>query len=216
MRADRPNFGPGRARRATHIRIHDVGAAVALDGDQTARSQLVGTKGVDMSTSATVADWIKRIAEEERKRDIARVREDEMVARKADVVRRSGRRLLDDLLAAVTRDAEAFREEFAGDRARDIVVEAIALEGGFVVRKPAPAAASLTVTLNLGAAAMACHYRFTATNGLPPREDRIDLIFTGDTGETLQVKHHGTGQVFATVDTLSEFLLIPVLTGRPR
>ena len=35
-------------------------------------------------------------------------------------------------------------------------------------------------------------------------------------GETLLMKHHGTGQVFATADALSEFLLIPVLTGRPR
>src|SRR5947209_18971538 len=104
MRAHRRNLGPDRARHATHIRIHDVGAAVALDGDRTARSQLVGTKGGDMSTSATVADWIKRIAEDERRRDTARVREDEMVARKADVARRSGGRGLGERLAAVTRD----------------------------------------------------------------------------------------------------------------
>jgi len=30
------------------------------------------------------------------------------------------------------------------------------------------------------------------------------------------MKHHGTGQVFATTGALSEFLLVPVLTGRPR
>jgi hypothetical protein len=30
------------------------------------------------------------------------------------------------------------------------------------------------------------------------------------------MKHHGTGQVFVTPDALSEFLLVPVLTGRPR
>jgi hypothetical protein len=30
------------------------------------------------------------------------------------------------------------------------------------------------------------------------------------------MKHHGTGQVFVTADALSEFLLVPVLTGRPR
>jgi len=33
---------------------------------------------------------------------------------------------------------------------------------------------------------------------------------------TLHMKHHGTGQMFATADALSEFLLIPVLTGRTR
>jgi hypothetical protein len=30
------------------------------------------------------------------------------------------------------------------------------------------------------------------------------------------MKHLGTGQVFATADALSEFLLGPVFTGRPR
>jgi hypothetical protein len=169
-----------------------------------------------MSTSAAVAEWIKRIADDERKRDSVRVREGEIAARKADLVRRNGRRLLDECLAAVRRDVDAFREEFAGDATRDIVVEAITPDGGFVVRKPAPAAASLTVTPNLDAAAMACHYRFTAANGMPPREDRIDMILAGDAAEVLQVKHHGTGQVFATADALSEFLLVPVFTGRPR
>ena len=88
--------------------------------------------------------------------------------------------------------------------------------GGFVVRKPAPAAVSVTVTPKLEVAAMVCHYRFTLTNGLPPREDRIEVTFAGDGVETLHMKHLGTGQVFATVDAFSEFLLVPVLTGRPR
>jgi hypothetical protein len=169
-----------------------------------------------MTTSVPVADWIKRIADDERTRDAQRAREEELTARKADVVRRTGGRLLDELHAAVRRDAEAFRDEFPGDRGRDVVVEPTLADGGFVVRKPAPAAVSLTVTPNLDAASMICHYRFTLPNGLPPREDRIDVTFTGDGGETLQMKHHGTGQVFATADALSEFLLVPVLTGRPR
>jgi hypothetical protein len=41
-------------------------------------------------------------------------------------------------------------------------------------------------------------------------------MFAGDGREILQMKHQGTGQVFATADALSEFLLVPVLTGRPR
>lgn len=32
----------------------------------------------------------------------------------------------------------------------------------------------------------------------------------------MQMKHHETGQVFTTADALSEFLLVPVLTGRLR
>lgn len=169
-----------------------------------------------MSTSAMVADWVKRIADDERKRDAVRVKEDETAARKADFVRRHGRELIDEVRATVTRDVEAFRDEFAGDRTRDIVLESIGAHGGFAVRKPAPAATSLTVTPNLDAGAMACHYRFTVADGLPPREDRFDVIFAGDGAETLQIRHPGTGQVFATAGALSEFLLVPVLTGRPR
>jgi hypothetical protein len=169
-----------------------------------------------MSTSVPVADWIKRIVDDERRRDALKVKEDERSARKADLVRRNGGRLIDELRATVTRDVDAFRDEFAGDPARDVVVDATPLDGGFVVRKPAPSAVSLTVTPNLEAATMVCHYRFTLPNGLPPREDRIDVTFAGDGGEILQMKHHGSGQVFATADALSEFLLVPVLTGRPR
>ena len=77
-------------------------------------------------------------------------------------------------------------------------------------------AVSLTVAPRLEAATMGCHYRFTLTNGMPPREDRFELVFAGDGGEPLQMKHHGTGQLFATADALSEFLLVPVFTGRPR
>ena len=60
------------------------------------------------------------------------------------------------------------------------------------------------------------YFRFALTNGLPPREDRVDVMFVGNGSETLHMKHNGTGQVFATADALSEFLLVPVLTGRPR
>jgi len=169
-----------------------------------------------MSTALAVAEWIKKVADDERKRDALRLAEDETVARKADLVRRNGRRLVDELCVTVTRDVQAFRDEFAGDPARDIAVNVTAPDGGFTVRKPAPAAVSLVVSPNLETASMLCHYRFTLTNGLPPREDRIDIMFAGDGSENLQMKHHGTGQLFATADALSEFLLVPVMTGRPR
>jgi hypothetical protein len=168
-----------------------------------------------MSTSVAAADWIKRIADDERKRDAARVREEEIATRKSDLVRLNGRRLIDELRATVTRDLEAFRNEFPGDPTRDVLLETTE-SGGFVVRKMASPAVVLTVSPNLDAAAMSCHFRFTLRNNLPPREDRIELVFAGDGAETLQVRHQGTGQVFATADALSEFLLVPVLTGRPR
>jgi hypothetical protein len=168
-----------------------------------------------MNTSVAISDWLKRIVDDERRRDTARVKEDELAAQKTDLIRRNGRRLVDDLRQTVTRDAEAFRAEFPGDRSREMVTEATS-DGGFVVRKPAPVAVSLSVTPNLEAVTIACHYRFTLANGLPPREDRFDVVIASNGAETLHLKHHGTGQVFPTTDALSEFLLVPVLTGRPR
>jgi hypothetical protein len=169
-----------------------------------------------MSTGVVVADWIKRIVDDERKRDAVRAREEETATRKADLVRLNGRRLVDELRATLIRDVEAYRDEFAGDRAREIVFDDNPPDGGFVVRRPASPAVSLTVAPRLEAAAVGCHYRFTMTNGLPPREDRLELVFAGNGGETLQLKHHGTGQVFASADAISEYLLVPVFTGRPR
>jgi hypothetical protein len=169
-----------------------------------------------MSTTVAAADWIKRVADDERRRDATRLREDEAAARKAALVRRNGRRLIDELCAAVVRDVDAFRSEFAGDPVRAIVVDAAAPDGGFTVRKPASAAVSLTVTPNLDAAVTVCTYRFIVNDGMPPREDRIDVLFADNATGTLQMKHRGTGQVFPTADALSEFLLLPVLTGRPR
>ena len=169
-----------------------------------------------MTTGVAAADWIKRIADDERKRDAARLREEEVVTRKADLVRQNGRRLLDELRAAIVRDVEAFRDEFAGDRSRDIAVEQTDATGGFVVRKPPSLAVSLAAEPHLDAATMDCHYRFTSTSGLPPREDRLELVFAADGAGTLQIRTQRTGQVFASADALSEYLLGPVFTGRPR
>jgi len=167
------------------------------------------------STVVVVADWIKRIADDERRRDAARRMEDEAAARKADLVRRNGQRLIDELRATVERDVDAFSSEFPGDAARAVVVDA-APDGGFVVRKGSSAGGSLSVTPNLVAAVAVCTYRFVVTNGMPPREDRLDVLFVEDATGVLQMKHRSTGQVFANADALSEFLLVPVLTGRPR
>jgi len=169
-----------------------------------------------MSTTVGVAGWITRLVDDERMRDARRLEEDEAALRRADVARRNGQRLIEELRAVIVRDVEAFRAEFPGDPSRDVVVDASGREGGFVVRKPERAAASLTVTPNLDAAAIGCHFRFMLGDGLPPREDRFDVTFAGATGNPLLIRLHTTGQVFATADALSEFLLVPVLTGRCR
>ena len=167
-------------------------------------------------TSLAVPDWIKRVAADERGRDAVRMRDDETTARKATLIQTHGRRLIDELRAIVARDVDAFRQEFSGDRARELVFDDAQADGGFSVRKVAFPSAALTFAPNLDAAVVRCQYRFTPNQGLPAREDRFDLVFTGGDPETLQFKHVGAGQVFAGLDALSEFLLVPVFTGRPR
>lgn len=169
-----------------------------------------------MSTVVAVADWIKRLADDERSRDAVRLAEEELAARKAAMVRLHGRRLIDELHAVVVRDVGTFRNEFANDRARDIVLDDTTPDGGFAVHKTASPPVSLTLTPHLGAGVTVCQCRFTPAGGLPPREDRFELVFAEDGAGVLQMKHNGTGRIFATVDALSEFLLVPVFTGRPR
>src|SRR2546425_11475289 len=137
-------------------------------------------------------EWITRLAEDERKRDDVRVRATEAATRKADLVRVHGQRLLDELRTTIMRDIEAFRNEFPGDPAREILFEAVQPDGGFVVRKPQYPTAALSVVPHLLAASVSCEYRFTPTNGLPPREDRLEFMFTSGVDDTLQIKHHGT------------------------
>jgi hypothetical protein len=162
------------------------------------------------------ADWIQRLAEDERKRDDVRSRVTEAAARKAALVRVHGQDLLDGLRTAIVRDIEAFRNEFPGDGAREVLFEDVQPEGAFVVRKPQYPTAALSVAPHLQSASVSCTYRFTPTNGLPPREDRLELMFTGNGDNELHIKHQGTGQLFTNPDALSEYLLVPVFTGRPR
>src|SRR5215212_8664667 len=162
-----------------------------------------------MSTTVAIDTWVKRLADDERMRDAIRREEEDSGSRRAELIRLNGRRLIDELRAAVLGDVEAFRAEFPGDASRDVTVAAFGGDGGFVVSKPPRAAASLTVTPNLDAAAIVCHFRFMLSDGLPPREDRFDVTFASPPEERLLMRHNGTGQVFATPEAMSEFLLVP-------
>jgi hypothetical protein len=167
--------------------------------------------------ASLTVNWIARLAADERTRDDVRARAAEAAARQADLVAVQGQRLLGELRTTIVRDIDMFRNEFPGDSAREILFEAVHPDGGFVVRKPSHPTAALSVAPHLSAASISCQYRFTPTNGLPPREDRLELMFSSNGGDdTLHLKHQGTGQVFTNADALSEYLLVPVFTGRPR
>jgi len=170
----------------------------------------------EMSTTAAVPDWIRRIVDEERAREAVRTKDEEIAARKSSLIQSLGPSLVGELQATIVRDVQAFCAERVGGRERGIVVEPMPADAGFTVRKPLPSAVSLSVVPNFDGAAINCHYRFTHSDGLPAREDRVAFVFAADGDGGLRLRHHGTGQVFATADALSEFLLTPVLTGRPR
>jgi hypothetical protein len=165
---------------------------------------------------AMTADWIARLAEDERRRDEVRNRASAAAQQRASLARVLGGRLIDELRAAVTRDIGTFRQEFPSDQTRVIVFDDSRPDGGFFVEKRAAPAASLEVNPRLENAVVSCRYLFTSNNGLPAREDRVELMFAGDQEESFQIKNQGTGQVYASVEALSEYLLVPVFTGRPR
>jgi hypothetical protein len=159
-------------------------------------------------------EWITRLAGDERKRDAVRSGEVEAAARKADLAKRHGRRLIDELRSTITHDLDVFRREFPSDRAREVILDAEE-EGGFGIRKTGRPAVSLSVVPRWDAASVSCHYTFTSEGGLPARHDRFDLVFAPSGDDAARFKHDGSGHVFST-DALSEYLLTPVLTGRPR
>jgi len=162
------------------------------------------------------SEWIARLAEDERQRDDVRARAQEAAVRKAELVAVQGKQWLDALQTAVIRDIDTFRAEFPGDTPRDILFEAVQADGGFAVRKPKHPTAAVSIVPHLSAGSISCTYRFIPTDGLPPREDRLEFMFSANGGDVLHLKHQGTGQVFTDADALSEYLLVPVFTGRPR
>ena len=163
----------------------------------------------------TTHEWITRLADDERKRDAVRSGEVEAVARKAALVQRHGRALVDGLRVAVTADIDAFRAQFPGDAARDVSIEGGA-DGGFAVRKPGYPMVSLSVAPRWAAASVDCHYRRSTADGLPAREDRFALVFVPHGDDSAQFKHLESGLLFADAEALSEYLLTPVFTGRTR
>jgi len=169
-----------------------------------------------MSSVVVVADWIKRLAEDEHKRDAVRPAPEVDAAQRSDLVRRHRRHLVGELQSAIRRDVEAFRREFPDDSSREIVLDATKPDGGFVVRKAAAPPVSLRIDPYLEAGTIACYYRFTSANGLPPRDHRFKLSFSANGEGMPQLTLQGTWRVFPTADAVSEFLLVPVFTGRPR
>lgn len=160
-------------------------------------------------------EWITRLADEERRRDAVIATARDLAARETAFVVAHGRQLTDALATTVASDVEYFHHEFPEDTFRHLTIDAGA-DGGFVVRRSAFPSVQLTVTPQLPAARIRCQYQFTPGPDLPTREDHFLLVFTPAAGVDARFKHQDSGHVFASVQVLSEYLLTPVFTGRPR
>lgn len=160
-------------------------------------------------------EWITQLAHDERQRDAVIAAARDIAERDAAFVVAHGRELIEALAGAVAGDVEHFHREFPDDPARRLSVERRP-DGGFVVRRSTLPSVELTVSPQWTNATVGCQYRFTPGTNLPAREDRCVLVFTPAAGVDARFKHQGSGHVFATVHALSEYLLTPVFTGRPR
>ncbi len=158
--------------------------------------------------------WVARLADDERRRDAVVADARQSAAREAAFVLTYGRGLVASLAATIGADVERFRQEFPEDPARHMAVD-VAADGGFEVRRSEFPTVALNVTPQWTTATVNCRYRFTPSPELPTREDRFALVFV-PVGDEARFKHQGSGQLFADVPALSEYLLTPVFTGRPR
>jgi hypothetical protein len=66
-----------------------------------------------------------------------------------------------------------------GDLPHEIVCDAQALEDSWFANRNRSRLARRRFAS--GGGVVGCSYYFTSTNGLPPREDRVDLVFAGET-----------------------------------
>ncbi len=161
-----------------------------------------------------IHQWVTRLADDERRRDAVIADARQTAARDAAFVLTYGRGLVESLAATIGSDVERFRQEFPDDPVRHMAIEA-GPDGGFEVRRSGYPAVALNVAPEWTTATVSCRYRFTPSAELPTREDRFALVFA-PVGDEARFKHQGSGQLFADVHALSEYLLTPVFTGRPR
>jgi hypothetical protein len=193
---------------------HIVGLARAVRSG-TAPAALPPQTGLRMIQEGfPTHDWITRLASEERRQDAVLAVARSAAARDAALVTTHGPRLLESLAMMIASDVERFRQEFPDDLVRHIAVD-MAPDGGFEVRRSAYPCVTLNVAPQWTSKVVGCRYRFTPGPALPVREDRFALGFAPLQDDAC-FKHQGSGQLFISLPALSEYLLTPVFTGRPR
>ena len=153
------------------------------------RSNALGANSIDTTTTeppslpvsvGVVPDSIKRIADVERTRDAERDRVAALAARRAELARAHGARVVRELLDAVRRDLAAFESSL-----RPVMHDTSSLDvsdggEGFVLRKETAPLVTLTVLAAPGDRDHRVRLCLRAAERPAAREDRLELVLVAD------------------------------------
>jgi hypothetical protein len=154
--------------------------------------------------------WIALLAYEARTRHAADRRREVEAAKRVASVRS---RVLADLRGAIVVDIEGFLGA-DGDRSRSaLTCRNGSSARGFVISRTDACLGTRSLAVDLEAGSLSCRYDQPGSQiaGAPnPREIAVEI---GDDGLALSWWDGGLVRRFTTVDTLSAFLLAPILGG---
>ena len=157
-----------------------------------------------------IDDWVLHFVEEERHRRAEEHRDAATTQKAQD--RLHFQNLVDSLRIKVERDVEVFGREFP-DLA--VTFEARPLGGGFRVRREHYPTVVLTVEPNLDEGGIAVEYVFASQSGtLRPSPTFLELAKHAPKAPPF--RNDVEQLAFRTTAQLSEYLLVPVFSGRPR
>jgi hypothetical protein len=156
-------------------------------------------------------DWVARFVEEERRKDKAHRRDEAAAVHDAQAVRSHLQTVMVALKDRVARDVDAFARELPERR---VSFEECPLDDGFAVRRDCYPEAHLTVTPTPHDGSIHVQYLFASADGLSAPA-LLELVPNGDPGFPVHLRDGGNPS-FKNAEQLSEYLLVPLLTGEAR
>ena len=156
-------------------------------------------------------DWVPHFFEEERHRERLQSREAASALQRAENNAAHVRTLMDLLRARMSGDIEAFAKAFPDRK----ISQEEHPGGGFTMRRGHYPEVRLTVEPNPNAGTLTVDYVFASQSGvLTPKPMFLELA--DHPAGRPHFRDDGGQHAFRTIAQLSEYLLVPVFTGRPR
>ena len=164
------------------------------------------------SAPGPAAEWVTRFVDEERQREQGRRSEERTAAARTHASREHLTDLMDSLRDRVARDVEAFDRQLPD---RFVTLEDNPPGGGFIVRRARYPEARLTVEPHPETGTFRVHYVFSSETGIvaPPMRE---VFVGGDSLRDLRFVDTDEPALWRSISELSEYLLMPVFSGRPR